>query len=110
MNDVREAANRKGLDVDQTIFEIKAYANRNAAGHTGIGRMIDGCDWQALAERIEYDKATFNTVFANEPNEAIIMRVAIGRLASTWLESTGWRGNRVVFIFGEKRHYRSRRR
>lgn len=60
INYVREAAHRKGLDLDQTIFEIKAYASRNAAGHTGIGRMLDGCEWQALAERIEHDKATLH--------------------------------------------------
>lgn len=65
------------------MVEIRAYANRNAAGHTGIGKMIDGCEWQALAEMLEYDKVKSDTVLSNEPSKGLMMRIAIGRLANT---------------------------
>ena len=102
IDDVRKVATRKGLNVDQTIFEIKGYANRNAAGHTGIGKMIDECDWQTLAERIEYDKATLNMVFANEPSKGVMMRVAIGRVANTWFKKIDWRMGYVAYEFSER--------
>ena len=73
MGDVAKAAHRKGLDKQQTLFEIERYPERNAADHIGIGRMLDICEWTALAERILYDKATLATVFAKEQGEGPMM-------------------------------------
>lgn len=101
INDVKTAADRKGLDAEQTMFEIKGYADRNAAGHIGIGRMIDECNWQALAERIEYDKATMNTVFANDHGKGVRMRLAVGKVAKAWFKRTGWDNGRVFCILNE---------
>ncbi len=95
LDDVKTAAERKSLDLNQTIFEIKGYAARNAAGHIGIGRMLDECNWQDLAERVLYDKATMNTVFANEPKKGVMMRVAVGRLANQWFSDIWWYNERV---------------
>ena len=43
LNDIKTAVERKGLNLDQTIFEIKGYGDRNAMAHIGIERMIDEC-------------------------------------------------------------------
>ena len=52
---------------------------------------------QALAERILYDKATMNTIFANDVPKRSRMRVAVGRIADTWFSKLDWEEGHILY-------------
>ncbi len=59
--------------------------------------MLDEYSCQDLVERVLYDKATMNTVFANKPKKGIMMRVAVGRSANMWFQNSSWDNGHVRY-------------
>ena len=68
------------------IFEITAYAARNALGQHGIESLLTECDWRFLTRRISNDKETASDPlhFNNQDQERI--KAAIEGFEKQWFE------------------------
>lgn len=86
LDDIRHAATKLGIDAAQILFEIRSYAARNATCHTGIKGMIQGCQWQKLAEQICNDKKWLSKIFEGRTEAQVRMRITIGKIESMWFD------------------------
>jgi hypothetical protein len=64
---LEEAARHYGVTQQQLVSEIRFYAMRNRAFHSGIRRLIDRCQFDALAQRIVDDRAHLEKGFKDNP-------------------------------------------
>lgn len=82
LDDIRQAATKLGIDAAHILFEIRSYATC----HAGIKGMIQGCQWQKLAEQICRDKKCLSKVFEGRTEAQVRMRVRIGKIESMWFD------------------------
>jgi hypothetical protein len=80
-----EAARHFPITREKLIGEIRFYAMRNNACHSGIGRLIDKSKFGALAQRIVDDKVHLEEAFKDYPAERTVVKACITRLEKEWL-------------------------
>lgn len=93
LDDVRKAAKQLDITDDQLIYEIQAYAarNANAHAHSGVGALADRAEWDQLARQIARDKQHLRLAYHGSlRQEHIQMRQAIERFQSLWFQIIWW--------------------
>ena len=84
LDGVRIAAERLGISSEQVEWEFDTYAKRNSYCHSGVQRLIDGCDRYALAQRLLEDLDNLAVVHCGPLQTR--MPLTIIRIRDRWLE------------------------
>ena len=106
LDDIAEAAQRLGYEVNLVRYQIVAYADGNNFPHSGLKAMIHHGDFLDLAERIMEDKKSLKVIFQGRPSEQIEMRKIIKIVEKEWFDAV-WidesrKGRLVKYILSTK--------